>query len=148
MGYIEELAARDAARQEQNRVKAAEASRVLNQGTPGLAGIVADPYVNGISQKDIYRLAMAERAARANEYGNVMDMITKNRDYIATKRALDERDAAATATFDAGDDYGGNSGLMDGLIFDPIDKAAIAKYKENIDQGLAAKWMESYKGRQ
>lgn len=66
MGYIEELAARDAARQEQNRVKAAEASRVLNQGASGLAQTVADPYVSGISQEDMYKLAIAKQAQEAN----------------------------------------------------------------------------------
>lgn len=147
MGVIEELAAKEAARQALGRAKQAEMGRVMNQGEQGLAATVADPYVSGISQEDLHKLALVKQAQDANTGKPIMDMITKNRDYVATKKALNERDAAAAATFDAGDDYGGNRGLMDGLIFDPIDNAAIAKYKESIDPGLAAKWMSSYKGR-
>ena len=66
MGYIEDMAAKEAARQEVGRAKQAEAARILNQGTPGLAQAVADPYVSGISQEDMYKLALAKQAQEAN----------------------------------------------------------------------------------
>ena len=68
MGYIEELAARDAARQEQNRVKAAEASRVLNQGAPGLAMMSVGYTQEGLSDRDAMMLAQ-QQGIRDKEIG-------------------------------------------------------------------------------
>lgn len=58
MGYIEELAAREAARQEANRGKQFEASRVLNQGNPGLAAMSVNGYSqDGLSDRDSMMMA-------------------------------------------------------------------------------------------
>ena len=148
MGYIEDLAAREAARQNVEAAKKAEMGRMMNQGEVGLAGNVAQvPYANGISAEDAQKLVLAQQAQKANEYRAIQDMISKNRDYNATKGALAGREAAAQATFDAGGDVGGNGDIMDFIAFNPIDKAAVQKYQDSVDQGLAAKWMQSYKGR-
>lgn len=68
MGYIEDLANREKARQEANALRNAEASRVLNQGTPsvGLAGMMAEPYARGMSAEDEYKLALAKKAQEDN----------------------------------------------------------------------------------
>ena len=66
MGYIEELAAREAARQEIGRAKQAEAARVLDQGQVGLARVMADPYAGGLSQEDAYKLQLVQQAQDAN----------------------------------------------------------------------------------
>ena len=130
------------------RQRKEEAAKVLNQGEVGLSGSVAQiPYANGISTEDAQKLVLAQQAQKANEYRTIQDMISKNRDYNATKGALAGREAAAQATFDAGGDVGGNGDIMDFIAFNPIDKAAVQKYQDSVDQGLAAKWMQSYKGR-
>ena len=74
MGYIEELAAREAARQKVNAAKQAEMARVMNQGQVGLAATVAEPYVSGISQEDAYKLALARQAALNNYNKDVATM--------------------------------------------------------------------------
>ena len=75
MGYIEDRKA-EGARQAFEAAKKAEAARVLNQGTPGLAQIAADPYVSGISQEDMYKLALAKQAAVNNYNRDIEGMRT------------------------------------------------------------------------
>ena len=65
MGYIEDRNA-EGARQALEAAKKAEAARVLNQGQAGLAQVVADPYVSGISQEDAYKLELAKQVAARN----------------------------------------------------------------------------------
>ena len=144
MGYIEDLAAKEAARRGMEAAKKVEAARVLNQGDVGLAGMAAQvPYGAGISVEDAQRLAIAQQAQKINEQKAIQDMIAKNRNYNATNAALAERDTAAQATYDAG----GNTAILDGLVFNPIDKAAVQRYQDSVDQGLAGKWKQSYNGR-
>ena len=70
----------------------------------------------------------------------VLNAIRENRDYNATKKALQDRQAKATSGYDG---YGGgNESILDFMLFNNIDKAAVDKYNSNIDQGLAAKWRE------
>ena len=71
MGYIEDRKA-EGERQAFEAAKKAEAARILNQGTPGLAQAVAQPYVSGISQEDLYKLALAKQAA-ANNYNRDLE---------------------------------------------------------------------------
>ena len=71
MGYVEDLAAREAARQNVEAAKKAEMGRMMNQGEVGLAGNVAKmPYVPGMSQEDAYKLAMAQKAEEASYLRN------------------------------------------------------------------------------
>lgn len=148
MGYIEDLAAKEAARRDMEAAKKVEAARVLNQGDVGLSGMAAQvPYGAGISVEDAQRLAIAQQAQKVNEQKAIQDMIAKNRNYNATKAALAERDTAAQATYNAGGDVGGNTAILDELVFNPIDKAAVQRYQDSVDQGLADKWRQSYNGR-
>ena len=148
MGYIEDLAAKEAARRDMEAAKKVEAARVLNQGDLGLAGMATQvPYGAGISVEDAQRLAIAQQAQKVNEQKAIQDMIAKNRNYNATNAALAERDTAAQASYDAGGDVGGNTDILDGLVFNPIDKAAVQRYQDSVDQGLADKWKQSYNGR-
>lgn len=70
----------------------------------------------------------------------VLNAIRENRDYNATRKALQDRQAKATSGYDG---YGGgNESMLDFILFNNIDKAAVDKYNSNIDQGLAAKFRE------
>ena len=97
MGYIEELAARDAARQEQNRVKAAEASRVLNQGAPGLAMMSVGYTQDGLSDRDAMMLAQQQgirdraynRDLEAMRNAKVTNGVIDPRYWEAAQRASD-----------------------------------------------------------
>ena len=66
MGYIEDLAAKEAARRDMEAAKKVEAARVLNQGDVGLAGMATQvPYESGISSEDAYKLALMQQAKDA-----------------------------------------------------------------------------------
>lgn len=82
MGYIEELAAREANRQEANRARAVQAAQVMNQNV-GLADVarvqqgyqpngLSDVEANAIAQRNAiaqkaYERAAAEQYARSKE---------------------------------------------------------------------------------
>ena len=66
MGYIEDLAAKEATRRDMEAAKKVEAARVLNQGDVGLAGMATQvPYESGISSEDAYKLALMQQAKDA-----------------------------------------------------------------------------------
>ena len=85
MGYIEELAAKEANRQEANRARAVQAAQVMNQNV-GLADIaraqqgyqpngLSDVEANAIAQRSAiaqraYERAAAEQYARSKEGAN------------------------------------------------------------------------------
>lgn len=171
MGVIEELAAKDAARQALGRAKQAEMGRVMNQGEQGLAATVADPYVSGISQEDLHKLALVKQAQDANTSKAVMDMVAKNQAYQANKKdaemfgdkvgpdgkykLLSDAQVLSANAEPAWDLQEGPTGddpislglrkLQKYLINTP--REAANEYIDNVDPGLAAKWMSSYKGR-
>lgn len=138
MGYIEDMAAKEAARQDVARAKQAEAARVLDQGQAGLARTVADPYVNGMSQEDMYKLALAKQAQDANTYKAAMDMIAKNRDYNQAKQAVDNAPVRYETVEDPTTFSYSTNEVRD---VNPADLATVRKYQQSIDPGLAAKWM-------
>ena len=87
MGYIEELAAKEANRQETNRARAVQAAQVMNSN-PGLADVarVQQGYQpNGLSDMDAmavaqqnaiaqraYEQAAAKQYAQSQEYANTL----------------------------------------------------------------------------
>lgn len=87
MGYIEELAAKEANRQETNRARAVQAAQVMNSN-PGLADVarVQQGYQpNGLSDRDAmavaqqnaiaqraYEQAAAKQYAQSQEYANTL----------------------------------------------------------------------------
>lgn len=87
MGYIEELAAKEANRQETNRARAVQAAQVMNSN-PGLADVarVQQGYQpNGLSDRDamavaqqnsiaqrVYEQAAAKQYAQSQEYANTL----------------------------------------------------------------------------
>ena len=132
------------------------------------AGVTQIPYHDGLSEEAKYIIAQQQKAAPKAFYdqslvdGNedrytlknlnmlkqddkvyndtVLNAIRENRNYNATKKALEDRRAKATSGYDG---YGGgNESMLDFALFNNIDKAALDKYNANIDQGLAAKWRE------
>lgn len=136
MGYIESKAAdsTEAAKYNADReavahwnaiqdAKRAEAGRVLNQGgTPpsGLAGVRAEGYAEGLSPEDAYRISQIKDVQTNNAINN---MISKNRAYNTTAA-----EAAAS--------------LRNGGSISADQMNALREYKNNIDQGLASKYME------
>lgn len=130
MGYIEELAAREAARQEVGRAKQAEAARILNQGTPGLAQTVADPYVSGISQEDMYKLALAKQAQEANikaayDKLNAAKDAEMLKNYQASQRDMRDINTARGLGYDKNP------------VLDPTSPIG-----QRVDPGLAAKYIQ------
>lgn len=148
MGYIEELAAREAARQEIGRAKQAEAARVLDQGQVGLARVMADPYAGGLSQEDAYKLQLVQKAREANAkaaYDKLAaDRFNASKQYISAKQAIDNTPIQYRR--EENPDEGGYT-FSEYKNLNPADLAVVRKYQQNIDPGLAAKWMSSYKGR-
>lgn len=122
MGFIEDKAALEFARQENNRAKAAEAAAVLNMN-PGLAGVIgksAGYQSNGLTDQE----------------ANV----------IAQSNAIKQRafEAVAADTYNKSKAYAQNLPTDNGVSWDgtPVQ----AQVAPGIDAGLAAKWMQSYKG--
>ena len=171
MGYIEELAAREAARQEIGRAKQAEAARVLDQGQVGLARVMADPYAGGLSQEDAYKLQLVQKAREANAkaaYDKLAaDRFNASKQYIENKKAAEmfgdvpgpDGKYKLVPVGDGRADW--DAQIPGGDAPDPISKGvaklqaylinkpreAANEYIDNVDPGLAAKWMSSYKGR-
>ena len=122
MGYIEDKASQEVARQENSRAKAAEAAAVLNMN-PGLAGLVgkaAGYQSNGLTDQEANALAQAN----------------------AIKQREFER--AAATQYAQSKAYAQNLPTDNGVSWDgtPVQ----AQVAPGIDAGLAAKWMQSYKG--
>ena len=121
MGYIEELAAREAARQNENRAKQAEAAGVLNMNA-GLAASVRPSQgyqANGLTDREANEVAQREAIAKRAYEQAAADRYLQSQEYAATLR-------------DAGQaGWDGSSGVV--------------VPQGNIDQGLAAKWRESYR---
>ena len=166
MGYIEELAAREAARQNENRVKQAEAARVLDMNA-GLAASVrpnqgyqanglTDREANEVAQREAlvqkaYEKVWAENYAKSNQYVNDKreaeqfgDRAGPDGKYtLVTPKQLQE--SGEQATWDAQVQGGadpvtiGLNNLLAHLINKPRESAN--KYMDNVDPGLAAKWM-------
>ena len=117
MGYLEDRAA-EGQRQACEAAKKAEMAKVINQSpvapVNGLAATLG--YSDG-SLEDAYRAHMAQKAADQNA---IAKMLADNQAYNAAKKRIDEAP------------YGANT----------VDDAVLVqKYRENIDPGLAAKWM-------
>lgn len=127
MGYIEELAAREAARQEIGRAKQAEAARVLDQGQVGLARVMADPYAGGLSQEDAYKLQLVQKAREANAKA-AYDKLAADT-YNASKAGVAQANEAKRLNREVGG--------WDGPFKDETNPV----YRQfNVDPGLAAKW--------
>lgn len=103
--------------------KIAPPSKQLDQNADmyrsGLAGVVAQPYTGGISTEDMYRVKLAQEAIDSNTINNMVD---KNRIYNETAKAAE-------------------SELRNGGTVYPDQMQILREYKNNIDPGLAAKWM-------
>lgn len=79
MGYVEDLAAKEVARQENNRMRAAEAARVLNQGNPGLASMAAQGYSQeGLSDRDAMALAQ-QKAIQEAAYARAVEAMKNSK---------------------------------------------------------------------
>ncbi len=116
MGYIEELAAREAARQNENRAKQAEAAKVLDMNA-GLAGSVRPSQgyqANGLTDREANELAQRNAIAQKAYEQAAAERYLQSKDYVESMR-------------DAG------QAGWDG-------KSAVVVPQGNIDQGLAAKW--------
>lgn len=103
----------------------------------GLAGLRAEPYSSGISAEDAYRLAQIKDAQNINAqraYDNAaVDRYTKGKEFS---------DATSFDRYMLNDAY--KKGDMIGIP--PLERGIDAKtaeyYKQqNVDPGLAAKWM-------
>lgn len=122
MGYIEDKASQEVARQENSRAKAAEAAAVLNMN-PGLAGIIGNSagyQTNGLTDQE------ANAIAQSN--------MIKQRAY---EQAADDQYAKSKAYAQSLPSENGTS--WDGT---PVQ----IPVAPGVDAGLAAKWMQSYKG--
>lgn len=125
MGYIEELAAREAARQEANRGKQFEAGRVLNQGNPGLAAMAVDPYVRDLSLEDEYKLELAKRAEELKAKA-AYDKLAANR-LNASKQYVEDSKTLKRTGWDTPEGY------------EAIVRSEA--FEDKVDPGLAAKWI-------
>lgn len=115
-----------------------------------LGGTSSIPYQSGISEQDVYKLALAEKARKANEYNNIMRMIDANRvgvNAANASRTQPEIPSASDAAFYAQDGIDVYKGYNKDMEEYARNKALADAYSNTVDQGLAAKWMESYKGR-
>ena len=142
-------------------------SREFNQNDKGLAADgarVADEYQSGISAKDQYILEQAQLAQKANDQKAIADMIAKNREYQVAKRGAErfgDRPGSDGKYQLVDPNYGDQSLDVEGgrdVVTDNLAKLqayllnrprnAANSYTDNVDQGLAAKWMadrESFK---
>lgn len=74
MGYIEDLAAREAARQEASRIRQAEAAKVLNQGTGlGLAARGYTPEGLGVVDDRSAQALTAQQVADRVNYAKALE---------------------------------------------------------------------------
>ena len=140
-------------------------SRQFNQNDTGLAADVAgrtgDKYVNGMSEADMYKLAMADKARKENDYRAAMEMVAKNQAYQADRKDAERfgdkvGPDGKYALVPAGDGRADwDAQIPGGDAPDPISigldklqaylinkpRNAANAYTDNVDPGLAAKWM-------
>lgn len=129
MGYIEDRKA-EGERQAFEAAKKAEAARILNQGTPGLAQVVADPYVSGISQEDAYKLALAKQAQEANIKA-AYDKLNAAKDAEMLKNYQTSQSDMRDINIARGLGYDKNP------VLDPTSPIG-----QRVDPGLAAKYIQ------
>ena len=108
-------------------------SREFNQNADRevLGGTSTIPYQPGISEQDAYKLALAESVRRANEKATYDREIANN--YDSSRQYVDDARLLKRMHWDTPEAY----------------EAAVRSdaFDDRIDHGLAAKWMESYRGR-
>ena len=122
MGFIEDKAALELARQENNRAKAAEAAAVLNMN-PGLAGLVGNSagyQANGLTDQEANAIAQSNAIKQRAYEAAAADQYTKSKAY------------AQSLPYENGTSWDGT----------PVQ----VPVAPGVDAGLAAKWMQSYKG--
>lgn len=122
MGFIEDKAALELARQENNRAKAAQAAAVLNMN-PGLAGVIgtsAGYQTNGLTDQEANAIAQSESIKQRAFEAAAADQYNKSKAY------------AQSLPSDNGTSWDGT----------PVQVPVAL----GIDAGLASKWMQSYKG--
>lgn len=134
-----------------------------NEGLAGMARPVQGYQTNGLTDREANELAQRQLINQKVQDAAVADMIAKNREASDADMIL-----RSAQTPDAQGKYksigsvdGFNENVPYGAGRDPvvmtIDKLqqylinkkvdAVNNYQDSIDQGLAAKWMQSYKGR-
>ena len=122
MGFIEDKAALELARQENNRAKAAEAAAVLNMNS-GLAGIIgksAGYQANGLTDQEANAIAQSNAIKQRAYEAVAADQYAKSKAY------------AQSLPYENGTSWDGT----------PVQ----IPVAPGVDAGLAAKWMQSYKG--
>ena len=122
MGYIEDKASQEVARQENSRAKAAEAAAVLNMN-PGLAGVIgksAGYQTNGLTDQEANAIAQSNAIKQRAYEAVAADQYAKSKAY------------AQSLPSDNGTSWDGT----------PVQ----VPVAPGVDAGLAAKWMQSYKG--
>ena len=122
MGFIEDKAALELARQENNRAKAAEAAAVLNMN-PGLAGVIgksAGYQANGLTDQEANAIAQSNAIKQRAYEAVAADQYAKSKAY------------AQSLPYENGTSWDGT----------PVQ----VPVAPGVDAGLAAKWMQSYKG--
>ena len=122
MGFIEDKAALELARQENNRAKAAEAAAVLNMnsGLAGLVGKSAGYQTNGLTDQEANAIAQSNAIKQRAYEAVAADQYAKSKAY------------AQSLPSDNGTSWDGT----------PVQ----VPVAPGVDAGLAAKWMQSYKG--
>lgn len=146
--------------------KQAEAGRVLNQApsTP-VEGLAAKLGYSDGSLEDAYKLQLVKQARKENDYRAAMEMIAKNQAYQADKKdaemfgdkvgpdgkykLISDAQVLSANAEPAWDMQEGPTGddpvslglrkLQKYLINKPREAANV--YTDNVDPGLAAKWM-------
>lgn len=104
-----------------------------------------EAYVPGISAEDAYKLQLVKQAQDANYAKSAADRFNASKEYISAKQAIDN--APIQYRREENPDEGGYT-FSEYKNLNPADLAAVRKYQQNIDPGLAAKWMadrESFK---
>lgn len=101
------------------------ADRVVPQGTANI------PYNSGISAEDAYKLALAESVRRANERAAYDREMVNN--YDTSKQYVDDAKLLKRIHWDTPEAYEAT------VRSDAFD--------DRVDQGLAAQWQNSYRGR-
>ena len=168
MGFIEDKAALELARQENNRAKAAEAAAVLNMNS-GLAGVIgksAGYQTNGLTDQEANAIAQSNAIKQREYEAAAAAQYAKSKAYQADRKEAERfgdkvGPDGKYALVPAGDGRADwDSQVYGGDVSDPISlglnklqeylinkpREAANAYTDNVDQGLAAKWMQSYKG--
>lgn len=101
----------------------------VDRGVP--QGTTSIPYNSGISEEDLYKLALADRVKAANEKAAYDKQMIDN--YNASRQYQDDARLLKQIGWDTPEAY----------------KATVRSdaFDDRIDQGLAAQWQNSYRGR-